>query len=92
MTPKRAEQIAILALTWLASNQELLPVFLGASGAMAEDIRGQAENPAFLASVLDFLTMDDAWIMAFCDENTIKYEEPLMARYSLTGAEAVHWT
>lgn len=92
MTPERAEQIAISALGWLATNEELLPVFLGASGANAADLRASAENPAFLASVLEFLTMDDAWVVAFCDAEGIKYEDPLRARYALPGAEAVHWT
>ncbi len=92
MTPERAEHIAISALTWLATNDELLTLFLGSSGASADDIKGQAENPAFLGSVLDFVTMDDAWVIEFCDANAVKYEEPLMARYSLPGAEVVHWT
>lgn len=92
MTPERAEQIAISALSWLAANEELLPVFLGASGAMADDLRASAENPAFLASVLEFLTMDDAWVVSFCDENGLKYEDPLRARYALPGAEQVNWT
>jgi hypothetical protein len=60
MNAERAEQIAISALTWLASKDELLPVFLGATGANADDLRGQAGNPAFLGSVVEFLTMDDA--------------------------------
>ena len=92
MNPERAEQIAISALAWLATNEDLLPLFLGASGANADDLRGSAENPAFLGSVLEFLTMDDAWVVQFCDANAVKYEEPLMARYSLPGAEMVHWT
>ncbi|MFT7493279.1 MAG: hypothetical protein ACI9RO_000721 [Alteromonas macleodii] len=92
MTPERAEQIALSALTWLASKEDLLLLFLGSSGANAEDIAGQAENPAFLGSVLDFVTMDDEWVIEFCDVNGVKYEEPLMARYSLLGAEVVHWT
>ena len=92
MSPERAEQIAISALVWLSTNEELLPVFLGSSGAAAEELRAQAENPAFLASVLEFITMDDAWVMAFCDAEGLKYEEPLQARYGLPGAEAVHWT
>jgi hypothetical protein len=92
MTPERAEQITLSALTWLATKEELLPLFLGSSGANAEDIAGQAENPAFLGSVLDFVTMDDAWVIEFCDANGVKYEEPLTARYSLPGAEVVHWT
>jgi len=92
MKPERAEHIAVSALVWLAANDDLLPVFLGSSGANAEDLRAQAENPAFLGSVLEFLTMDDAWVIAFCDEHTFKYEEPLMARYALPGSQAVHWT
>ncbi len=92
MSPERAEQIAISALSWLAANEELLPVFLGASGAMADDLGVQAENPAFLASVLEFVTMDDSWVVSFCDENGLKYEDPLRARYSLPGAESVSWT
>lgn len=92
MKPERAEQIAISALTWLASDDELFPVFLGASGASADELRAQAENPAFLGSVLEFLTMDDAWVVRFCDENGLKYEDPLRARYALPGAQSVHWT
>lgn len=92
MNPERAEEIAISALGWLATNEELLPVFLGACGANAEDLRGQAENPAFLGSVLEFLTMDDSWVVAFCDANGLRYEDPLAARYALPGAQVVHWT
>lgn len=66
--------------------------FLDLQGLGAQDIRAQAQDPTFLASVLEFLTMDDKWVMAFCDAEGLKYEDPLMARYSLTGSEQVHWT
>lgn len=92
MNPEQAEKIAIDALIWLAGNDDLLPVFLGASGANADDLRAQAKNPAFLGSVLEFLTMDDAWVIAFCDQHGLKYEDPLRARYGLPGSQAVHWT
>ena len=92
MNSERAEQIAIMALGWLAQNDDLFPVFLGACGANADELRAQAENPAFLASVLEFLTMDDAWVVEFCDAHQLKYEEPLRARFAMPGAEAVHWT
>ena len=92
MNPEQAERIAIEALGWLAGNDELCPVFLGASGAAPEDLRSLAGDPAFLASVLDFVTMDDAWVIAFCDAHGLKYEDPLKARYALPGAEQVHWT
>ncbi|MDA9208367.1 DUF3572 domain-containing protein [Octadecabacter sp.] len=92
MSPERAEQIALSALIWLSTNEELLPIFLGASGASAQDLRAQVGDDAFMVSVLDFITMDDTWVIAFCDSEGLKYEEPLNARYSLTGAENVHWT
>lgn len=92
MSPEAAEKLAIDALAWLAANDELCPVFLGSTGAAAEDLRSLAGDPAFLASVLDFITMDDAWVIAFCDSEGLKYEDPLRARYALPGAEQVHWT
>ena len=92
MTPDAAETIAIRAVGWLAGHEELLPVFLGASGASGDDLKARLADPAFLASVLDFITMDDAWVIAFCDEAGMPYETPLRARQALPGAEQVHWT
>lgn len=89
---EQAEVVALKALGWLASNEELLPVFLGATGASAEDMRGRANDPAFLISVLDFLTMNDAWVIAFCDAERLDYEAPLAARGGLPGGEAISWT
>jgi Protein of unknown function (DUF3572) len=92
MKQESAETVALQALGWLAGNDELLPVFLGASGASEGDLRAGASDPAFLASVLDFLTMDDAWIMAFCDSAGIGYETPLAARQALPGGMQMNWT
>lgn len=92
MTPERAETVALLALGWIAGNEELSPVFLGSTGASAGDLRARATDPAFLASVLEFLTLDDAWVVGFCDAAGVAYEEPLQARYALPGAGQVHWT
>jgi len=36
--------------------------------------------------------MDDAWVMAFCDTVNLAYDQPLMARYALPGAQQMHWT
>lgn len=87
-----AAEIGEKALIWLAGNSELLPVFLGASGASVDDIRAQHSDPAFLGSVLDFIVMDDAWVMAFCDAQNLPYDAPMRARAALPGGEAVHWT
>ena len=87
-----AETLALKALAWLAGNDELLPVFLGATGASEADLRAQASEPAFLGSVLDFLTMDDAWVVEFCDQAGIAYELPMLARMALPGGAQMHWT
>jgi len=92
MSPETAQTIALNALGWLASNDELCPLFLGSTGSSIDDLRAQATDPAFQSSVLEFLTMDDAWVIAFCDAHDLKYDQPLRARYSLPGAESVHWT
>ena len=92
MTPDRAETVALQALGWLAANDELLPVFMGASGASAADLRARATDPEFLGAVLDFLAMDDAWVIAFCDAAGLAYSDPQIARQALPGGGMVHWT
>ena len=92
MSPENAQIIALQALGWLAGNDELCPLFLGSTGGSIDDLRAHATDPAFQASVLEFLTMDDAWVIAFCDAHDLKYDVPLRARYAMPGAESVHWT
>jgi hypothetical protein len=92
LSPDQAEALALQALTFLLSDEDLLPVFMGSSGASADDLRAGASDPAFLGSVLDFLLMDDAWIMRFCDGQRLPYEAVMQARAALPGGEAVHWT
>ncbi|MEQ6248539.1 DUF3572 domain-containing protein [Sulfitobacter sp. HNIBRBA3233] len=87
-----AETIALQALGWLVANDDLLPVFLGATGASEADLRSSAGSPAFLAAVLDFLLMDDAWIIACADDIAIAPERLAEARRALPGGEGVHWT
>lgn len=89
---EHAETVALQALGWLAANEDLFPVFLGATGASVNDLATSAGQPAFLASVLDFLLMDDAWIMAFCEAENLRYEVPMQARASLPGGEQINWT
>jgi hypothetical protein len=92
MSPEYAETIALQVLAWLIGNDDLRDVFLGSTGSSADDLREQASESAFQASVLGFLTMDDAWVIAFCDSADLAYDVPLRAQYALPGAEAVHWT
>ncbi|MDE0521705.1 MAG: DUF3572 domain-containing protein [Boseongicola sp.] len=95
MTPlseESAEILAIKALSWLVGNDELLPVFLGATGATEADLRQRSMDLEFLASVLDFLLMDDAWVQRFCDMEGCADDLPLRARFALPGGAQVSWT
>lgn len=87
-----AQTLALKALSWLLESDELRPVFMGSTGVSESDLRTRAAEPEFLASVLDFLLMNDAWIMAFCDASGVAYDQPSAARAALPGGAAVNWT
>lgn len=87
-----AEEIALKALAWIAADAELLQVFLGSSGASGDDLKARIADPEFLLSVLDFLTMDDAWIVAFCDSVGLNYDLPMQAKGAFPGGSEVNWT
>ncbi|MCU0899013.1 MAG: DUF3572 domain-containing protein [Cypionkella sp.] len=84
--------LALKALTWLAGNEDVLPVFLNSTGLSPETLAQRAAEPEFLGSVLDFLLLEDAWIIAFCDAAGLRYDAPMQARAALPGGEATHWT
>ena len=92
MQRNHAERVAAEALAWIAGHEDLLGVFMGATGASVEDIRRRAANPSFLASVLDFVLLDDAWVRGFCDATGQAYDVPGRARAALPGGQQTHWT
>ncbi|MGI3168020.1 DUF3572 domain-containing protein [Pseudooceanicola sp. C21-150M6] len=92
MKQDQAETIALGALAWLAGNEELLPVFMNASGLSETELRARAGEPELLGSVLDFLLMDDAWVIACCDARSLSYTSLMQARAALPGGAQVHWT
>ncbi|MFD1911514.1 DUF3572 domain-containing protein [Halodurantibacterium flavum] len=92
MRQEQAETVALQALGWLAANDDLLPVFLGATGSSLDDLRQRAAEPEFLGAVLDFLLMDDAWVVACGDALTLRYERLAEARAALPGGAQMHWT
>jgi len=92
MKQKQAEVIAIQALGWLAAEDDLMGVFLAATGVSINSLAESAADPAFLIGVLDFLMLDDAHVMRFCDSAGLPYGAPMQARQVLPGGEMVHWT
>lgn len=92
MRQESAEATALQALGWLAAQDELFPVFLGATGASLAETRARAADPEFLSSVLDFLLMDDAWVVACSDALDLPYEALMRARQALPGGALPNWT
>ena len=92
MQQDNAETIAIRAVAWLAGNDELLPVFLGATGASTDDLAARLAEAEFLGSVLDFLMMNDDWVIEFSDASGLPYEQLMQARQALPGGTNVNWT
>ena len=87
-----ADSVALRALEWIVGDDDMLGIFLGSSGASESDLRTRADDPEFLAAVVDFLMMDDAWIVAFCNDSGVGYEQIAMARAALPGGAQVNWT
>lgn len=92
MTPEAAQNLALEALNWLLSSDDLAGVFMGASGLDVGALRTRIEDPELLGSVLDFLLMDDTWVQGFCDQGGYDYLDPMRARQSLPGGDVPHWT
>jgi hypothetical protein len=92
MRSELAETFALRALAWLAGEEDLLGTFLGATGTSADDIRNRAADPEFLGSVLDFLLMNDDWVIQFCDAQKLPYEQVQQARQALPGGAQINWT
>ena len=55
MDKEIAETRALEILTWLLSEDDLIQVFMGTTGASRDDIRSNALNHNFLISILDFV-------------------------------------
>lgn len=92
MSQVAAETLGLQALTWLVAQDDLLPVFLGSTGAGLEDLHAGVTDPAMQGAVLDFILMDDAWVMQVSEHLGVPYHSIAEARAALPGGGQVHWT
>ncbi|MCV6598116.1 MAG: DUF3572 domain-containing protein [Mangrovicoccus sp.] len=92
METERAETLALQVFDWILGSGDLADVFLGSSGAALEDLRENAAQPEFLAAVLDFVLMDDSWVLAAAEHLAIPPERLHNARAALPGGFLPNWT
>ena len=62
-----AEALAVEALAFIASDDNLLPRFLAITGIEAADIRRAAATPGFLAGVLQFIAAHEPTLLQFAE-------------------------
>jgi uncharacterized protein DUF3572 len=77
--------LAIQALSFLGEDPERLGRFLALSGIGPADIRTAAQEPGFLAGVLDHIAGDGALLVAFAAHAGIEPAEVDKARRTLAG-------
>ena len=92
MTPQEAEIYALKVTNWLISNQDLLDVFMSSTGVSEATIKSDFYDVVFLAAILDFLLLDDNWVIAACHAMQLEPAAMHTARLMLPGGERVNWT
>jgi hypothetical protein len=86
MNQKSAEILALKGLAFLANAPDSLERFLALSGINPAELRERAEEPEFLAALLDFLMTDEPLLTTFCETERLDAQVLHSARRALPGA------
>ena len=87
-----AETKALEVLTWVLSEDDLIQVFMGTTGASQNDLLSNTLSHEFLISILDFVLMDDRWVISCSKFLNIDPSQIKLIRMSLDGGQEVTWT
>jgi hypothetical protein len=80
-----AEALAVQAFSFIAGDPEQLGRFLAITGIEPDQIRAAAQEPHFLAGVLDHIGGDERLLVSFATQIGIDPAEVAKARNSLGG-------
>ena len=92
MNKEIAETRALEVLTWVLAEDDLIQVFMDATGASQDDLRSNTSNHEFLISILDFVLMDDSWVISCSKFMNIDPSQIQIIKMSLDGGQEVNWT
>jgi hypothetical protein len=84
-TVDSAQSLAVTALGFIAADSDRLSRFLSLTGLGPDNLRTAAADPAFLGSVLDYLIADEALLVAFAADASVKPEAVARAHFVLRG-------
>jgi hypothetical protein len=78
-----AQTVALKAIAFIATDDELLSRFVALTGCGLDDIKSRIGDAAFLGGVLDFLLGDEPTLIAFVEAEDLAPETPMAARQKL---------
>jgi hypothetical protein len=84
-TVDSAQSLAVTALGFIAADSDRLSRFLSLTGLGPDNLRTAAADPAFLGSVMDYLIADEALLVAFAADASVKPEAVARAHSVLRG-------
>jgi hypothetical protein len=79
------QSIAVMALTFLASDAGRLERFLSITGLGPGNLRKAAEAPGFYRSVLEYICADEPLLLAFAAREALEPEQVARACEALGG-------
>lgn len=88
MNDENARNLAARALVYIAQEPERIGEFLAMTGIGPAEIRSRAQDPAFLAGILDHLLSDEAMLLDFAAWAEIDAASVGRSRQFLPGGEA----
>jgi hypothetical protein len=86
-THAAAEELAVAALAFIALEPERLRRFLDLSGLDPANLRQAAAEPGFLAGILDYVSGDEALLVAFATDHGINPSAVERARQLLSSGQ-----
>jgi hypothetical protein len=87
ITPEAAQDLAVAILARLARDDERMSRFLALTGIDGGDIRAAAQDPGFLAGVMDYVAGDETLLLDIAKELDTKPERLMEARWTLSPSE-----
>jgi Protein of unknown function (DUF3572) len=85
ITPDQAATLALKGLAYLVNSEDALDRFLHVSGAGWNSLQERADEPEFLAAILDFLLSNEVLLVDFLGDSKIDVRAVHMARHVLGG-------
>ncbi len=86
MDPQSAQIIALKALAFIVADEKIRDSLQAETGVGGQELATSADDPMFLAGLLDFLLENEGLLISFCKIEGFEPEIPGLARAALPGA------